>query len=178
VCTNAASFHLEKCGKDLPAQQPDALPQRLQHIIEGLDAVWCSRLSQCRHCERCDRLDLIASDATAQHQTMATCGSGKHGSTHIAAVLADACVNFKGSCNILHEADLLVLIRQPVLHDVDERLQVWEDGTAQQDGNLLHDLDACMPCLQTCTQSQGVTRLALASSLQHTGCSRTVNGNE
>ena len=43
--------------------------------------------------------------------------------------------------------DLLVLIRETVLDDVHQCLQVRQHTTAEQDRDLLHDLDARVPRL-------------------------------
>eukprot|EP00962_Isochrysis_galbana_P056214 scaffold28112_cov112-Isochrysis_galbana.AAC.2 len=82
---------LEEGGQPLAAVLPDALPQRLEHRVEGLDAGG----------ER-ERRD------------------GPH---------------------------LLLLVAQARLDDLDERAQVRQHRAAHQDGDLLHNLDARVPCL-------------------------------
>ena len=85
---------LEEGGEAFAAVHLDALPQRLEHRVERLDAVGCGRLG-----ERCERQR----------------GDGAH---------------------------LLLLVLEAVLDDVDERLEVRQDGAADEDGDLLDDLDA------------------------------------
>ncbi len=43
----------------LSAEQSNALPEGLQDVIKGLDAVWCSCFSKCRDGQRCDGLHLL-----------------------------------------------------------------------------------------------------------------------
>mmetsp|Transcript_9935 Transcript_9935/g.17046 ORF Transcript_9935/g.17046 Transcript_9935/m.17046 type:complete len:337 (-) Transcript_9935:2069-3079(-) len=44
-------------------------------------------------------------------------------------------------------AHLLVLVHEPVLHDLHQGAEVGEHGAAHEDGNLLDNLDARMACL-------------------------------
>mmetsp|Transcript_43295 Transcript_43295/g.113771 ORF Transcript_43295/g.113771 Transcript_43295/m.113771 type:complete len:555 (-) Transcript_43295:926-2590(-) len=90
---------LEEGRQPLAAVLPDALPQRLQHRVEGFDPVRRGRLGECGEREG---------------------GDGAH---------------------------LLLLVLQPALDDLDQRLQVRQHRAPQQDGDLLHDLDARVPRL-------------------------------
>lgn len=46
-------------GAHLATQQPNALPERLKHIIKGLNAIWRSSLSQGSDCQGGNGLDLL-----------------------------------------------------------------------------------------------------------------------
>ena len=46
-------------GKTCTPEQPDPLPEGLQNIIEGFNAIWSSSFSQGRNGQRCDGLHLL-----------------------------------------------------------------------------------------------------------------------
>jgi hypothetical protein len=63
----------------LAAQQADALPQRLQHVVKGLDAVGGRRLRQRSNGQRRDGLHLLVLVLQACGEQLKRAGRGRKG---------------------------------------------------------------------------------------------------